>query len=115
QQLKQVLIILLQNSAESIEKGGTITLRARWGAERLKGEVTDVVIIEVEDTGSGIPPEVQERLFDPFFSTKSYGTGLGLPIAAKILDGHGGVLAFQTEPGKGTTFRIVLPMIHGGK
>jgi signal transduction histidine kinase len=68
------------------------------------------VILEVEDTGGGITPEVQERLFDPFFSTKEYGTGLGLPIAAKIIDQHNGILDFETRMGRGTTFRVILPM-----
>ena len=53
---------------------------------------------------------MQKRLFDPFFTTKPSGTGLGLSIAARIVEKHGGALEFQTQPGRGTTFRIVLPM-----
>jgi len=109
QQLKQVLINLVKNAAESIEHDGTITLRARQGRAPLKGHSSRVVVIEVEDTGPGIPPEVQQRLFDPFFSTKEEGTGLGLPIAANIIDKHGGALEFKTDLGKGTTFAILLP------
>jgi signal transduction histidine kinase len=67
------------------------------------------VILEVSDTGKGIPPEVEKRLFDPFFSTKQTGTGLGLPIAARIVERHGGTLLYQTRPGHGTTFGVVLP------
>lgn len=63
----------------------------------------------MSDTGQGIPPEVQKRLFDPFFTTKEGGTGLGLPITARIVEKHGGTLQFQTEQNRGTTFGVVLP------
>jgi len=114
QQLKQVLINLVQNAAESIERDGSITLRARQDRVPLKGRTSEVVIIEVEDNGPGIPPEVQERLFEPFFSTKKEGTGLGLPIAVRIIDKHGGALEFKSFPGKGTTFGVVLPVYRDG-
>ncbi len=109
QQLKQVLINLVQNAAESIGKDGRITLRERLDTTRLGGQSTPVVILEVVDTGRGISPEVQERLFDPFFSTKEGGTGLGLSIAARIMQKHGGALEFQTQVNHGTTFGMVLP------
>ena len=112
QQLKQVLINLVQNAAESIEHDGRITLRARKDKADLKGQASEVVVLEVEDTGPGIPPDVQQRLFDPFFSTKEDGTGLGLPIAANIIDKHGGAIRFRTEVGKGTAFGIVLPILQ---
>jgi signal transduction histidine kinase len=108
-QLKQVLINLIQNAADSIGSRGTITLRARGADSRLSGRPVKAVVLEIQDTGSGIPPEVQERLFDPFFSTKDNGTGLGLAIAAKIIDQHKGTLDFETQLGHGTVFRIVLP------
>ena len=110
QQLKQVLINLITNAAESIESEGAITVRTRRDYAPLNGRPADAIFIEVEDTGTGIPPEVQERLFDPFFSTKEEGTGLGLPIARKIIDAHGGTLEFKTALDEGTTFRIVLPV-----
>jgi signal transduction histidine kinase len=110
-QLKQVLINLVQNAADSIGRDGTVTLRARSGEGRFKDKTAPAVILEVEDNGSGIAPEVQERLFDPFFSTKESGTGLGLPIAAKIVDQHRGRLDFETRPGRGTTFRVMLPAV----
>jgi signal transduction histidine kinase len=109
QQLKQVLINLIQNAAESIEKNGSIILSARNGANRLNGVNRPVVTLEVKDTGKGIPPEVQKRLFDPFFTTKETGTGLGLSISARILEKHGGALEFQTLVNRGTTFGIILP------
>src|SRR5262245_14654415 len=109
QQLKQVLINLIQNAAESIGKDGAIILRAHNGSLPLKGTETKVVTIEVEDNGPGVPPEVQGRLFDPFFSTKEGGTGLGLPISARIIEQHGGTLNFESPPGHATIFRVVLP------
>ena len=112
QQLKQVLINLAKNAAESMRGNGTLTLSARKSHRQLHGEDTETVILEVGDTGPGIPPNIQDRIFDPFFSTKEDGTGLGLAIAAGIVDKHGGSLEFETEPGKGTTFRIVLPAVE---
>jgi signal transduction histidine kinase len=107
--IKQVLINLVRNAAEAIEQQGTVTLRVRAGRMNLHGNECAVAILEVADTGKGIPPEVGKRLFDPFFTTKEAGTGLGLPIAARIVEKHGGVLQYQTRVGHGTTFEIVLP------
>jgi len=108
-QLKQVLLNLVRNAAESITGAGTVTLRIHTGSAVLRDRREACVFIDVTDTGAGIPPAVQKRLFDPFFSTKETGTGLGLSIAARIIEGHGGVLKFETRPGAGTTFSIVLP------
>ncbi len=108
-QIKQVLINLIQNAADSIGKNGSITLRARLDEKRLQDRTTPVVILEVTDTGKGIPPDVEKRLFDPFFTTKESGTGLGLPIAARIVEKHQGALQYQTQAGRGTTFGIILP------
>ena len=101
QQIKEVLINLIQNAADSIGRKGTITLRARDNG--------DTAVLEVADTGKGIPDDVQDRLFDPFFTTKEGGTGLGLPIAARIVEKHGGELRYQTQINRGTTFAVVLP------
>jgi signal transduction histidine kinase len=109
EQIKQVLINLVRNAAESIGRDGVVKLRARHDYRRLLSRPTDVVILEVEDNGKGIPSGVEKRLFDPFFTTKSTGTGLGLSIAARIVQSHGGQLEYQTAPGVGTTFGIVLP------
>ena len=107
--LKQVLINLVRNGAEAILGEGTVTLRARATRASIGGRETEAVVLEVSDTGGGIPPEVEKRLFDPFFSSKEGGTGLGLPIAARIVERHGGVIQYETQPGRGTTFGIVLP------
>jgi signal transduction histidine kinase len=115
QQIKQVVINLVQNAAESIGRNGTITLRVQAGTEALAGHRGPVAILAVADTGPGIPPEVEKRLFDPFFTTKEGGTGLGLAIAARIVTKHGGLLRYQTRLNHGTVFEIVLPGIddHG--
>lgn len=109
--IKQVLINLIQNAGQSIDGKGTVTLRVVVTQQTLLGSASDVVIIEVADTGKGMPPEVVKRLFDPFFTTKDDGTGLGLPIAGRIVELHGGVIECDTQPHRGTTFRIVLPRV----
>lgn len=112
QQMKQVLINLVQNAAEAIGQNGTVTLRTRLAHKRLAERETDVVILEVADTGKGIPPDAEKRLFDPFFTTKETGTGLGLSIAARIVEKHGGALQYQTEVDRGTIFGIVLRRVN---
>jgi len=109
QQIEQVLINLIKNAAESMEREGTITLRVRTGPTRLAGRTRSAVIMEVSDTGKGIPPEVQQRIFDPFFTTKDEGTGLGLVIASRIIEKHNGTLECRSELNRGTTFTIRLP------
>jgi signal transduction histidine kinase len=108
-QMKQVLINLIQNAADSIGEAGRISLRACRAVLPLARRRTEAVALEVADTGRGIPPEVQARLFDPFFTTKASGTGLGLAIAERLAQNHGGGLQFRTQAGRGTTFSIVLP------
>ncbi len=111
QQMKQVLINLVRNAAESIGENGTVTLCARLAEKRISDRTIPVVILEISDTGQGIPPEAEKRLFDPFFTTKDHGTGLGLPIAARIIEKHQGALQYQTQPGLGATFGIILPRV----
>jgi signal transduction histidine kinase len=67
------------------------------------------VVISVSDTGPGIPPELQERIFYPFFTTKQDGSGVGLSNVQKIVTGHGGAVVVESRPGEGATFRIHLP------
>jgi signal transduction histidine kinase len=103
-EINQVLLNLLINAAHAMPVRGTITVRS--GADDL------VCWVEVEDTGEGIPVEVQSRVFDPFFTTKPVGsgTGLGLSIAYGIAKSHGGQLTFVSRPGAGTLFRLELPL-----
>lgn len=110
-QIKQALINLVQNAADSIGQNGTVKLRARRDRKHSSYPHTNVIILEVRDTGKGTPPEVEKRLFDPFFTTKDTGTGLGLSIAAGIVQKHGGLLQYQTQVHHGTTFGIVLPQV----
>ncbi|WP_224243753.1 sensor histidine kinase [Hyalangium gracile] len=101
-QLTQVLVNLVKNAEEAMKgKGGSVRVR-------VKGTETDA-IVEVEDTGPGIPPEHRARIFEPYFTTKEGGTGLGLAIAARILQEHGGKLEVGGEPGEGARFSVVLP------
>ena len=106
---KQVLLNLAQNGAEAISGPGVVTLRSRFDRRLLHGRMMPVVVIDIADTGSGMPLEIQKRLFDPFFTTKEEGTGLGLPIAARIIEKHSGAIEYQSTPGEGTTFSIILP------
>jgi len=109
--MKQVLINLACNAAEAIDGKGTVTLRAIPTRAQLNGREVEAVTFEVSDTGKGIPPEIEKRLFDPFFSTKETGAGLGLPISARLIQKQGGRLQYQTRPGHGTTFGVVLPRV----
>jgi signal transduction histidine kinase len=105
-QFKQALMNLLVNAAQVLTGGGHVTVRTRAGAA---GEA----VLEVEDDGPGIPPDVKERIFEVFYSSRGGGTGLGLPIARQIVERHGGTIDVETQLGKGTTFRIRLPRRHG--
>ncbi|MCE1241317.1 MAG: PAS domain S-box protein [Azonexaceae bacterium] len=104
-QLNQVFMNLLVNAGHAIEDKGTITIRTR----RLDGER---VSIEISDTGSGIARENLRRIFEPFFTTKPVGkgTGLGLSVSYSIVQRHHGRIEVDSEPGRGTTFRVILPI-----
>ena len=91
-----MLINLVRNAAESIGERGQITLCLRTERTSLDGRLLDTAILEVVDTGKGIPHEVQKRLFDPFYTTKATGTGLGLSVAVRIIEQHNGALG--TKP-----------------
>lgn len=114
-EINQVILNLIINATHAIAdankklglKRGRITLRTR--------QEKDQVIIEVSDTGTGIPPEVRGRIFEPFFTTKGIGKGTGQGLAivhAVIVKGHNGAVDFTTEMDRGTTFRISLPHTH---
>ena len=108
-QLNQVFMNLLVNAAHAIEERGTITIRT--GTIRT-GQQGEEVWVEVADTGKGIAPEHLKKIFDPFFTTKPIGkgTGLGLSLSYGIIQKHHGRIEVQSEIGKGTTFRVWLPV-----
>ncbi len=105
-QVQQVIMNLMLNGAESIKGGGTVTVSTRLAPEG------GAVILEVEDTGVGIPLEVVPRIFDPFFTTKENGKGVGLGLAVVygIVHAHGGDIEVDTHLGRGTVFRVTLPL-----
>ncbi len=117
-QLHQVLLNLAVNARDAMPEGGTLTLSAsnvvldehycRLNSEARPGPY---LVIQVEDTGSGMPPEVIDRIFEPFFTTKELGkgTGLGLSTSMAIIKGHGGFVRVYSEMGVGTKFRVHLP------
>jgi two-component system, LuxR family, sensor kinase FixL len=112
QQLRQVFLNLFTNAADAMPRGGRLTPRVRPG--RLPPD-RPAVVVEVADTGTGIPADVLPRVFDPFFTTKAEGkgTGLGLPICKRIVQEHHGTLEVESEEGKGTTVRVTLPVKNG--
>jgi signal transduction histidine kinase len=107
----QVLLNLLINAAQAIEPGAAGRNRIGLRAERRGSRV----VIEVSDTGAGIARELQERIFEPFFTTKpvGVGTGLGLAICHSVVSQMGGELTVESEPGKGSLFRVALPLAGG--
>ncbi len=101
-QVHQALLNIIVNAFQAMSKGGTLRLTARTAEGRL--EVT------IQDTGQGIAPEHLDRIFEPYFTTKEGGTGLGLALAQRIVEAHGGGITVDSRPGMGSTFRIRLPL-----
>ena len=101
-QIQQVLVNLIKNAMQAMTRGGTLTLQT--------GEGADGVWMIVADTGGGIPEDQINRIFEPFFTTKKKGTGLGLMIVQRIVRAHGGRIELESHGGRGTTFRIWLPL-----
>jgi two-component system nitrogen regulation sensor histidine kinase GlnL len=111
--LLQVFLNLARNGVEAMANGGELTVRTRF--ERVAPQCGGgaAAVAEVSDRGPGVPPEVQRQLFNPFFTTKDGGTGLGLPISVRIVEEHGGTIEVQRRVGEGTTFRVLLPLAGG--
>lgn len=113
-QIVQVLINLIKNAGEAVANGGRICVSARIGtdADRVSSlkDNTNVVCIEVVDNGGGIDPEDREKIWEPFFSRKKNGTGLGLFVSQSIIQNHRGWIAVSSEPGSGSAFRVYLPI-----
>ena len=113
--LKQVFLNLIKNSLESMKNQGTLTLSTKLDADfqiltkKLKVP-TRMLVVEIKDTGKGVPDEIINKLFAPFFTTKSKGTGLGLFISHKIIEEHGGGLKIAKNKDKGSVAKIILPL-----
>ncbi|MEJ2671388.1 MAG: ATP-binding protein [Deltaproteobacteria bacterium] len=104
-QVHQVFLNLLKNALEAMPQGGELTI-----ASRLREGYAE---ISLTDTGEGMPPEVADNIFQPYFTTKEKGTGLGLAICRSIIQEHGGDILVDSTPGQGTTFTIQLPLEEG--
>lgn len=108
-QLQQIIVNLSNNAMDAMPEGGQ--LRIRTLNAQLEGK--DYIEIRVSDTGKGIPPEIRSKVFDPFFTTKDVGkgTGLGLSLVFEIVQKHEGMILLESEVGKGTTFKVFLPVV----
>ena len=102
--LKPAILNLLINATQAMQDGGELILRS--------GSKGDEAIIEVIDTGPGIAPEQQEKVFEAYFTSRPGGTGLGLPTCRRIIEEHNGHIGLHSEPGKGTKFTISLPLVE---
>lgn len=105
QQLEQVVLNLVTNAVQAMERGGRLTLGVVRNPEGL--------CIRVEDTGPGIPEAILDRVFQPFFTTKHRGSGLGLSIVRRIVENHGGRVSIDSQPGRGTAVSVTLPAAAG--
>jgi len=111
EQLKEVLVNLVVNACESMENGGLIVIKEERAYTPPLGQVA---VIRLSDNGPGIPESIQDKILQPFFTTKEEGTGLGLSIAARIVEQHGGWLDLNSKEGEGTTFILTLPAKETG-
>ena len=102
--LRRALLNLVQNALEAMPQGGTLTLRGRRAGATVQ--------LDVCDTGGGIPPEQRARIFEPLYTTKAGGTGLGLYIVQEVVAAHGGQVAVQSVEGQGSTFTLTLPLME---
>lgn len=121
-QLQQVLLNLCVNAREAMPEGGRLTISAEnvhldenYARLRPEGKSGPHVLITVADTGTGIAGEIMDKIFEPFFTTKGVGkgTGLGLATARGIVKSHGGFISVESEPGKGSRFKVHLPAVRG--
>jgi two-component system NtrC family sensor kinase len=111
-QIKQVLVNLLNNAIQAMPNGGRLTIATRLTEQEMNGIYHQMAAIYVNDSGVGIPPENLERIFDPFFTTKEVGqgTGLGLSVSYSIVEKHSGRIEVQSVPDEGSTFTLLLPV-----
>jgi Amt family ammonium transporter len=110
EQMKQVFLNLLLNAVQAMEPGGELKVYTVLRPYRPGARNGSWLEIGIRDTGPGMSEEIRNKIFEPFFSTKEEGIGLGLPIAQRIVEEHGGEIRVESSPGKGTTFIITLPL-----
>jgi signal transduction histidine kinase len=107
--LEQALVSLLTNACDATPPGKTISITSRLIQE---GERPWAISVDLDDDGGGIPPDILQKVFTPYFTTKSDGVGLGLTMAQKIVSSHSGSLIVSNRPEGGTTVQILLPLSH---
>jgi signal transduction histidine kinase len=126
-QVRDALANLIRNAFEAIPLSGSVRVETcrealptplgfSWRREDGPSPAASFdayAIVRISDTGKGIPEEMRDRLFYPFFTTKQSGSGVGLPLARKIIEGHQGIIDFESEVGRGTTFLVKLPLLTG--
>lgn len=111
EQFHQLLLNLTLNAIQSMSKGGKLTITTRWDKSPLgKEKGNGAVQIAFTDTGCGISPEAKDKIFNPFFTTREGGCGLGLAIVHRIVELHGGRITVESEPNEGSTFTIIVPL-----
>lgn len=112
EKLKQVFLNIGLNAVDALASGGRIAFRCYLGEGAVKGKGNAHVVVEIEDNGVGIPSDHRERIFDPFYTTKPRGVGMGLAIARNIVLSYGGDIVLTSAEGRGTVCRILLPLPH---
>jgi signal transduction histidine kinase len=103
--VKQALLNVVNNGVQAMPEGGTLTI----AATRANGNAT----VDIRDQGHGIPPEVRDKIFNLYFTTKKSGTGIGLPMTYRIMQLHHGDVEFESAENQGTTFHLTFPLLQG--
>jgi len=109
-EIHQLFLNLIRNGVEAMPGGGELTIRTRYERSSQRCGGLSIAVAEIIDQGVGFDPEIERHLFTPFFTTKEGGTGLGLAICLRIVEDHGGVMEAASQPGKGSSFRVMLPL-----
>ena len=109
-EIRQLFLNLIRNGFEAMPGGGELTLRTRYERSSQRCGGLSVAVAEIVDQGTGFDPEIERHLFTPFFTTKKGGTGLGLAICLRIVEDHRGAMEATSQPGKGSSFRVLLPL-----
>ena len=112
-QIEQVILNLFLNAVDAMPEGGKISITTALEKKKKplgKNRLVELVCVKIKDTGYGIPVEKQEKIFNPFYTTKSDGVGLGLSISTRLLEENGGTIEVESKLGKGSLFTVYLPV-----